>query len=261
MTMATDTLKTLTSNSRFYILLSSFLISLLVISDLRLNFASDQLFYIRSEQVFGLLAMVYWYIALIISPLKSVISTHSLRQATFARRAIGVSAAYFVLLHAVIATWGQLGGLGALQYLPTMFKWSLIGGGITAFVLLIMAATSFDSIVKQMTYARWKALHRVGYAAFIIVLLHIWTIGTHTAYSVTQVSVFAALILLAGLELFRLTKAINNKLLLKRLEVVTLYITSLSIVALLIVATPTLVGNYHSQHTSHNTASNQKDQP
>jgi hypothetical protein len=110
MTMATDTLKTLTSNSRFYILLSSFLISLLVISDLRLNFASDQLFYIRSEQVFGLLAMVYWYIALIISPLKSVIGTHSLRQATFARRAIGVSAAYFVLLHAVIATWGQLGG-------------------------------------------------------------------------------------------------------------------------------------------------------
>jgi DMSO/TMAO reductase YedYZ heme-binding membrane subunit len=258
--MASKTRNTLASNSRFYILVSSFLISILVASSLRVSIASDQLFYIRSEQVFGLLAIVYWYIALIISPLKSVFGTERLQQASFARRAIGVSAAYFVLLHGIIATWGQLGGLSALQYLPTMFKWSLIGGGFAAVVLLIMAATSFDIVIKKMTYARWKALHRIGYIAFIIVLLHIYTIGTHATYSVAQFSVFAALILLAGLELFRIIKSINNKLHLKKLEVVTLYITSLSIVAVLLIAIPALVGNYHSQHTSHDTSLNQEDQ-
>jgi DMSO/TMAO reductase YedYZ heme-binding membrane subunit len=259
--MVTDTSTSLSANSRLYVLLSTFFISLLIISSLRLTIASDQLFYIRSEQAFGLLSVVYWYGALIISPLGSVVGAHRLRHLAFARRAIGVSAAYFVLLHGGIAVWGQLGGLGSIQFLPSIFIWSLIGGTFAAIILLIMAATSFDRVVRRMTYARWKALHRIGYIGFIVVLLHIWTIGTHTAYLITQISASSALLLLAGLELFRLTNNLNNTYFhLTKLESITVYITSLVVVVVLLLALPTTVGNYHSQHTSHETVFSSKGQ-
>ena len=90
--------RSLLDNSRFYILATSFLISLAVIGFLRLQIPSDQLFYIRTQQVFGLLAIFYWYVALIISPIGHVIGKHRMKKVEFARRAIGVSAFYFVLL-------------------------------------------------------------------------------------------------------------------------------------------------------------------
>ena len=240
------------NNSRFYILVTSILLSMAVVGFLRITIVSDQLFYIRTQQVFGLLGVMYWYVAMIISPIGYIIGKQHMKKWEFARRAIGVSAFYFVLLHGVIALWGQLGGLTELQYLPTMFKWSLAGGAVAFSILLIMALTSFDVVVKFMTYRKWKWLHRLVYVGGVLALIHIWTVGTHLAYSQVQVAAFVALLVLAGLELYRSVGKANDAYLhLNKSEAITLFISSWAVVAVLLLATPTLIKNYHSRHTDH----------
>lgn len=245
-------MSSLLSNSRFYVLASSLLLSAFVIGIVRIEIPSDQLYAIRTQQVFGLLCLLYWYVALIISPIGHIIGKQRMLHIEFARRAIGVSAFYFALLHASIALWGQLGGISQLQHLPTLFVWSLSGGFIALFVLGIMAATSFDKVVRYMTYRKWKWLHRFVYLAFILVVLHVWSIGTHLAYTEMQLLSFVMLVILSGLELFRIVKIANAKRLhLNKTESVTLFLAAWACVVALIVALPAVVQNYHSRHTDH----------
>lgn len=251
----------LLGNSRFYILVSSILLSAAVIALLRLHFSSDQLFYIRTQQIFGLLCLIYWYAALIISPVGYVIGKHRMKRIEFARRAIGVSAFYFALLHGAIALWGQLGGLSELQYLPTLFLWSLLAGGIGIGVLAVMAATSFDRVVTFMTYRKWKWLHRLTYVAWILVVLHVWTIGTHLAYTDIQMIAFAALVVLSGLELYRVTKMISEKRLhFTKSEFTSFFLALWACVVVAIVSIPVLVQNYHSRHADHDAGSHSEVQ-
>lgn len=243
----------LLSNSRFYVLVSSVLISIAVLAWLRLQISSDQLFYIRLQQVFGLLCVMYWYVALVISPIGYVIGKQHVRHLEFARRAIGVSAAYFALLHGTVALLGQLGGVGQLTYLPSLFKWSLLGGLIALIILLIMASTSFDRVVKFMTFKRWKLLHRLVYIGGILAVLHIWSIGTHMAYTNIQWAAFVALVVLSGLETFRATTLFAKKHpeFQSKDYFVTLFVSIWLLWVVLIAAIPTLIENYHSRHDDH----------
>lgn len=242
----------LLSNTRFYILATSLLLSIFMAAWLRLEIPSDQVYYIRLQQVFGLLCVLYWYVALMISPVGYVIGKHRMKRIEFARRAIGVSAAYFAVLHGSIAVWGQLGGVSELLLLPDLFKWSLLAGGFALLILLVMAATSFDKVVKLMTFKRWKLLHRLVYIGWVLVILHIWTIGTHLAYSGVQWAAFAALAVLAGFELYKIVRKLNEKYFhLEKAETVTLFVSSWLLIAGLILMTPLLVQNYHSKHADH----------
>ena len=108
----------LTRNIRFYILAATVCVSIFVFCWLRLTITDNQLFLIRAEQSFGYLCVVYWYLALLVSPLqKQMGNRFNLTPLVFSRRAIGVSAAYFALLHAGIALWGQIGGFSGLVLL------------------------------------------------------------------------------------------------------------------------------------------------
>lgn len=242
----------LLSNSRFYILVSTFILSIAVFSFLRLQIPSDQLFFIRTQQVYGLLCIIYLYIALIISPISHIIGKDRLRYAIFARRAIGVSAFYFGLLHSIVTVCFQLGGIDQLHNLPTVFKWSLACGAIALVILLIMALTSFDVIVRFMTPSRWKWLHRLVYFCVILIMAHVWLIGTHLAYSGIQIAAFMALITLVGLELFVTIQRLNYRYIkLGKIELFTLFISGWIIVSVFIFFIPAYVSNYHARHTDH----------
>lgn len=251
---------TILHNSRFYILASTVLFSLLVAGIVRVVVISDQLFYIRIEQVYGLLSIVYWYIALTISPIGYVIGKERTKHLAFARRAIGVSAAYFAVLHLAVSLWGQLGGPGELSQLPTIFQWSLVGGLIGTIILCIMAATSFDKVIAYMTFKRWKWLHRLGYIGGILVVLHVWTIGTHVSYSGIQIAAFVALVVLAGLETYRVTQLLSKRFALLTIgyysTVLFLFIWSLWVTALVLL--PVFVQNYHAQRHTGSSASHQE---
>lgn len=244
--------KGLINNSRFYILASSFLISILVASYIRIAIPSDQLFYIRTEQIYGFIAIAFWYTALVISPIGYVIGKQRLRHFAFARRAIGVSAAYFALLHFVVALWGQLGGPGQLIYLPSLFKWSLAGGGIALVILLCMAATSLDRVIRFMTFRRWKWLHRLGYIGGVLAVFHIWSVGTHISYSGVQIVAFMALVFLAAAETYRTVTLLVRRYpeFNTREYFATIFISIWAVWIALILLIPVVVKNYHS--TRHN---------
>lgn len=239
-------------NLRFYILAISLLVSVGLFAWLRINIESDQLFFIRSQQLFGLLGIVFLYIALIISPLSYFLGKQRMSTLLFARRAIGVSAFYFSLLHGIIAVWGQLGGLGQLQYLPSLFLWSLAGACLGFCILGIMAATSFDKVIAWMHFTRWKLLHRLIYIGGLLIVLHVWSIGTHLAYSGVRTAGFIALLLLFGLEFHRLFATLNKKYFtLKGFEKTTLLILAWAIALVCVYIIPTTVQNYHGRHVDH----------
>lgn len=258
--MAKDKSYRLLNNSRFYVLASSILLSAAVFAWLRLQIPGDQLLYIRAQQVFGLLAVIYLYIALIVSPIGYVIGKHRTKHLEFARRAIGVSAFYFALLHGGIALWAQLGGISQLQYLPDLFKWSLVAGAFAFSILLILAATSFDKIISFMTYRKWKWLHRLIYIGCVLVIFHIWSVGTHLAYANIQIIALLSLIILLGLESFSTVKQLNSKhLRLDKIEMNTLFVAVWTVAVVLVLMIPSFVPNYHNRHGNHraSTAQNQ----
>lgn len=239
---------------RFYVLASTVLLSVGLASWLRLHIPSDQLFYIRTEQLFGLLCILYWYLALVISPLGYVIGKQRLEGLTFARRAIGVSAAYFAFLHMAVSFWGQLGGLSGISLMPSYFKWSLLGGIIALLILSAMAATSFDAVIRFMTFKRWKLLHRLVYAGGILAVLHVWSIGTHLSYIGVQIAAFVALVIMSGLETYRSVRLISKRFTNLQQEdyFTALFLGVWAVIIAAILLLPLLVQSYHGKH--HTTA-------
>lgn len=245
------TLSNLPNNSRFYVLTFSIVLSLAIAAWLRLQIASDQLYYIRLEQVFGFLSIAYLYLAVITSPLSKAIGETKpwVKLLLFSRRAIGVSAAYFALLHVTVSLWGQIGGLSGLGLLPERFGWSLFFGFIALAILFIMALTSFDKVVSYMTLRRWKLLHRLVYFGGILVILHVWIIGTHLAYSWLKITIFVALVIFFGLEALRIANNVAKKHSTMKPTKKKLLAAAIWIFwVLLLVSLPLIIKNYHAEN-------------
>lgn len=246
----------LLSNIRFYILVSTVLITVIVIGVLQTIIPNQNLYYIRLGQTFGLLALIYWYASLLLTPLSKLLEKRPwLATLLFARRAIGVSAAYFAFLHVLIAITKQMGGLSGLFGLPGRFTLALVLGGIGLVILLAMAATSLDTVVKRMTYKRWKWLQRTGYIAGILVILHIWMIGSHVDFLSWQLSAFLALVLLFGLEALRISKqlAVKYSELAPKDIVTTMAITLWVVLSGLLFILPGLIPQHHTGNNDHTT--------
>ncbi|HJQ07938.1 MAG TPA: ferric reductase-like transmembrane domain-containing protein [Candidatus Saccharimonadales bacterium] len=258
--LSNKTIRNLPNNNRFYILTFSVLLSVFTLCLLRIQIPSDQLFYIRTEQVYGFISVAFLYTALIISPIEKVVGKReSVKNLLFARRAIGVSAAYFALLHAAVALWGQFGGFGGLVLLPDRFVWALIFGVTALIVLFLMAATSFDKVIKFMTFRKWKWLHRFVYMGSVLIILHVWMIGTHVAYDWVQLATFIPLSLLFGLEAWTIMGKFSEKHTeFKSKDYFWILVLSMWLLSsLLLFMLPALVKNYHSEHYSEHGGSSQ----
>lgn len=237
------------NNIRFYVLVLSFLLSLLIASWLRLNIVSDRLFTIRLQQFYGFTAIAFWYLALIATPLSSVFGKEGImKHYLFSRRALGVSGAYFALLHACIGIVSQLGGISSIFNLPDRFRVAILFGFIGLLILLAMAATSFDKIIKLMTFKRWKWLHRLTYIAITLVLLHLWLIGTHLDSIIYRIIILSFISLLAILESWRISLNIEKASGIKdsKMRLIIFIAMSLAIVGLSIYV-PNTINRYHDQ--------------
>ncbi len=243
----------LLDNPRFYILATAVTLSVLIPSWLRLTVPSDQLFAIRVEQVFGYTCLVCWYVALIASPLqKQLGGRFGTNYLVFCRRAIGVSGAYFALLHVLISLFGQIDGLSGLALLPPKFLWSIGLGTLALFILLAMAATSFNKVIAFMTYPRWKMLHRLGYIGGLAVLLHIWMIGTHLSYLSFRSVIFVFLTLLFRLESVRIADNLAKKYPKLQGKQMTVSVGLWIVATLLLLMLPWFFGSTTNHHVTGN---------
>lgn len=84
------------------------------------------------------------------------------------RRYFGVAAFGYAALHAAIYLVAGEGLAQALAELPRFYIWS---GWLAFLIFAPLAATSMDYAVRNLG-RRWKALHRLTYAAALLTLFH-----------------------------------------------------------------------------------------
>lgn len=244
------------SNIRFYVLFSSILISVGVFLYIFFTIPEGILQIIRLTQIYALLAVFYLYLALICTPLTQLFLSFPARGTYIkARRAIGVSAFYFAVLHASLAFFGQLGGFDGLSFLSGKYLLAIFFSFTALVILTLMAGTSFEFIIVKLTYPKWKFLHRFVYLAALLIVIHALMLGTHfTDLSglIPQIF-FVALTLLIVLEALRFDRYLQNKFsIVPRFGIAFLVVSVLSISLLIPLLLPT--GNtpislgIHAQH-------------
>lgn len=241
------------TNVRFYILVVATLLSVVTYLLFSETQGSASAALMRTQQIYGFFGLTLWYIALVISPLGYMVGKDKIKGLIFARRAIGVSAAYFVILHAAISTFTQLGGVGGILMLSDFYRYSLLAGFVAMVILIIMASTSFDAVIKRMSFKRWKLLHRLSYIGGVLAILHIWAIGTHSSTTLVQITAFIALLTLTGLESFRIAKNLSLKFtdLSDKSSFIAVLVCVWTIFIVGILAIPQLIDNYHNKHINH----------
>lgn len=160
---------------------------------------------IRLQEVYAWTSLGFLLFALLIGPALKVFprlpGKMLLRDA---RRMIGIGAAWFALLHAVLS-YDALFRWPNPATLAQVYQRSLALGLLALIVLLLMALTSFNAAMRRMG-PWWFRLHRLVYVAALAALLHAFMVGTHTAQlgAVLVVAVSSAILLALYIaQLFR----------------------------------------------------------
>lgn len=129
----------------------------------------------------GTLAMILLHIILCIGPLARL--TPLVAPLLYNRRHLGVSMFLAALLHAAIAV-GYYSGFGVRFPIAAALADNHAFGSVSGFpfevlgflglaVLFVMAATSHDFWLVNLTPRVWKTLHMLVYAAYALIVLHV----------------------------------------------------------------------------------------
>ncbi|MDF3835013.1 protein-methionine-sulfoxide reductase heme-binding subunit MsrQ [Cupriavidus basilensis] len=107
------------------------------------------------------------------------------------RRMLGLFAFFYGLQHFLL--WiGVDRGFDVAYMIKDIAKRPFITVGFAAFVLMVpLAATSADAMVRRLGGKRWQCLHRAVYAIAVLAILHYWwhKAGKH---DFATVSIYAA---------------------------------------------------------------------
>jgi len=144
----------------------------------------------------GMLALVFLLAALAVSPLRRITGLNWLIKF---RRMIGLFAFFYGSLH--LLTYVAFDRFFHLATVPAdILNRPFIAVGMTAFLLMLpLAITSTDRMVKRLGGKRWARLHRIVYASGVFAVLHYYML---VKSDVRLPITFAFLLLL--LLLFRL---------------------------------------------------------
>ncbi|HZX33658.1 MAG TPA: protein-methionine-sulfoxide reductase heme-binding subunit MsrQ [Rhodocyclaceae bacterium] len=136
-------------------------------------------------------------LTLLITPLRRLTRRPWLIQL---RRMLGLYAFFYAVLHMTSYVWlDQFFDWGEIA--KDVVKRPFITAGFTAFLLLIpLAATSTNAMVRRLGGKRWRSLHRAVYAIAILGVLHYWWL---VKKDITQPAIYAILLaVLLGMRVF-----------------------------------------------------------
>src|SRR5208283_4802106 len=117
----------------------------------------------------GMLALVFLMLTMLVTPLRQITGLNWL---IFSRRTLGLYAFFYASLHFLIffsfdrsfsisGTWSE------------MLKRKYLLVGITGLLVMVpLAVTSTNAMIKRLGGKRWRALHRLAYVAAIAGVIH-----------------------------------------------------------------------------------------
>ena len=170
---------------------------------------------VRLTQTYALLAVTYLWVTMMVTPVTRFFPKLPHRgQLVKMRRALGLSAWVFALLHWRWALWEELGGLAGVFGLPIRSRLAVMAGSVALIILTILAATATDWAIDKLGFPKWKALHRLVYVAAILVVFHALTLGGH--FSDLSGNIPTVFLVAAGIlgvcEIVRLVKFLQEKM-------------------------------------------------
>lgn len=133
----------------------------------------------------GTWTLVFLLITLAVTPASRLTGWRALLRL---RRMLGLFAAFYAALHFTTYVWfDQFFDFAAI--LKDILKRPFITVGFAAFVLLVpLAATSTDRMVRRLGGARWLQLRRLAYVAAVLGVVHYWWLVKR---DITQPAIYA----------------------------------------------------------------------
>lgn len=119
----------------------------------------------------GMLTLIFLSLTVAITPLRRIFRVNSLVKF---RRLLGLFAFFYGSLHLLTYIWfDRLFNLAST--IKDIAQRPFILVGMTAFLLMLpLAITSTNKMVKRLGGKRWSWLHRLVYAAAILGVVHFW---------------------------------------------------------------------------------------
>ena len=154
------------------------------------------------EQALGLWALRFLIATLTVTPLRQLFNINLLRY----RRGLGLLAFYYAALH--LTTYLVLDqGLDIAAIVADIVKRPYITVGMFAFVILVpLAVTSNNAMIRRLGGAAWQRLHRLVYVAAAAAAIHfVMVVKAWPPEPLVYASIVAALLL------FRLWQYVQKK--------------------------------------------------
>lgn len=119
----------------------------------------------------GMLTLVFLSLTVAVTPLRRIFRLNSLIKF---RRMVGLFAFFYGSLHLLTYVWfDQLFSLSSVAADVVQRPFILVG--MTAFLLMVpLAITSTNRMVRRLGGKRWAKLHRLVYLAAIAGITHFW---------------------------------------------------------------------------------------
>jgi sulfoxide reductase heme-binding subunit YedZ len=119
----------------------------------------------------GMLTLVFLCLTLAVTPLRKIFGVNSLVKF---RRMLGLFAFFYGSLHLLTYVWFDR-WFNLLSAVEDVVQRPFILVGITAFLLMVpLAVTSTNRMVKRLGGKAWARLHRLVYVAAIAGVAHFW---------------------------------------------------------------------------------------
>lgn len=156
-------------------------------------------FFLRTT---GVLTLVFLFVTLSITPLRRILSNNRLIKY---RRVLGLFAFFYGCVH--LTTYFVFDRGGSLSgTVSDVIQRPFIAFGMLAFFLMVpLAITSTNAMVKRLGGKRWQRLHRLIYVTAILGVIHFWMI---VKSDITYPALFGlVLLVLLGYRLYSRMKA------------------------------------------------------
>lgn len=119
----------------------------------------------------GMLTLIFLSLTVAITPLRKIFGINSLVKV---RRMLGLFAFFYGTLHLLTYVWFDR-QFNLISVVQDVAKRPFILFGMTAFVLMVpLAITSTNKMVKRLGGKRWAILHRLVYLSAIAGVVHFW---------------------------------------------------------------------------------------